>query len=73
MNLGALDATQHGGIAQEYGVQVQIMMECIVICTRMLSYQGYPTIKYFGPGSSDAEEYSGGRTAGDIVKWAEEK
>merc|ERR1712156_1366399 len=33
MNLGALDATQHGSTAQEYGVQ------------------GYPTIKYFAPGS----------------------
>jgi len=34
MNLGALDATQHQSVAQEYGVQ------------------GYPTIKYFAPGSS---------------------
>ena len=35
--------------------------------------QGYPTIKYFAPRSSKAEEYDGGRTACDIVKWAEEK
>jgi len=35
--------------------------------------QGYPTIKYFAPGSSEPEDYNGGRTAGDIVKWAEEK
>merc|ERR1712013_678310 len=55
MNLGALDATQHGSTAQEYGVQ------------------GYPTIKYFAPGSSEPEEYDGGRTADAIVKWAEEK
>lgn len=55
MELGALDATQHGSIAQEYGVQ------------------GYPTIKYFAPGSSEPEEYDGGRSANDIVKWAEEK
>jgi len=55
MELGTLDATQHGSVAQEYGVQ------------------GYPTIKYFAPGSLEAEEYSGGRTAGDIVSWAEEK
>ena len=33
MELGTLDATQHGSVAQEYGVQ------------------GYPTIKYFAPGS----------------------
>ncbi|XP_023336650.1 protein disulfide-isomerase A6 homolog [Eurytemora carolleeae] len=55
MNLGALDATQHQSVAQEYGVQ------------------GYPTIKYFAPGSSEPEEYNGGRTASDIVAWAEEK
>jgi protein disulfide-isomerase A6 len=35
--------------------------------------QGYPTIKYFAPGSAEAEEYDGGRTADAIVKWAEEK
>jgi len=55
MELGALDATAHGSVAQEYGVQ------------------GYPTIKYFAPGSTEPEDYNGGRTAGDIVKWAEEK
>jgi len=55
MDLGALDATVHGSIAQQYGVQ------------------GYPTIKYFAPGSSEPEDYNGGRTASDIVKFAEEK
>jgi len=55
MNLGALDATQHGSTAQEYEVR------------------GYPTIKYFAPGSSEPEDYEGGRTASDIVRWAEEK
>jgi len=35
--------------------------------------QGYPTIKYFAPGSTEPEEFSGGRTADAIVKWAEEK
>jgi len=35
--------------------------------------QGYPTIKYFAPGSSEPEEYDGGRTADAIVRWAEEK
>jgi len=55
MNLGALDATQHGSTAQEYGVR------------------GYPTIKYFAPGSSEPEDYEGGRSASDIVRWAEEK
>uniref|UniRef100_A0A8D8XZ19 protein disulfide-isomerase n=1 Tax=Cacopsylla melanoneura TaxID=428564 RepID=A0A8D8XZ19_9HEMI len=35
--------------------------------------RGYPTIKFFSPGSrsaSDAQEYNGGRTADDIVNWA---
>ncbi|XP_049861730.1 protein disulfide-isomerase A6 homolog [Schistocerca gregaria] len=38
--------------------------------------QGYPTIKYFGPGkkeSSSAQDYTGGRTSSDIVTWAMEK
>jgi protein disulfide-isomerase A6 len=36
--------------------------------------RGYPTIKYFGPGSkSNAEEFDGGRTASDIVQWAMNK
>ena len=36
--------------------------------------QGYPTIKYFPAGTKgDAEEYDGGRTADDIVKWAENR
>jgi len=35
---------------------------------------GYPTIKYFPAGAKlDAEEYDGGRTASDIVAWAEAK
>merc|ERR1712106_1097171 len=29
--------------------------------------------KYWAPGSNEPEEYNGGRTAGDIVKWAEER
>lgn len=35
--------------------------------------RGYPTIKFFSPGSrsaSDAQEYNGGRTSQDIVTWA---
>ena len=55
MDLGALDATAHPSIGQQYGVQ------------------GYPTIKYFAPGSSEPEDYNGGRSASDIVKFAEEK
>jgi len=55
MNLGALDATQHGSTASEYGIR------------------GYPSIKYFAPGSNEAEDYEGGRSASDIVAWAEEK
>lgn len=38
--------------------------------------QGYPTIKFFGPGpksSSSAEEYDGGRTSSEIVQWALDK
>lgn len=59
VKLGALDATVHSRKAAEYGIQ------------------GYPTIKYFPAGkklsSSSAEDYNGGRTAGDIVNWALEK
>lgn len=59
MKLGALDATVNNRKAAEYGIQ------------------GYPTIKYFPAGkklsSSAAEEYTGGRTANDIITWALEK
>lgn len=58
VKLGALDATAHQSKASEYGVR------------------GYPTIKFFAAGSKSsgsAEEYDGGRTADDIVRWAEEK
>ncbi|KAF0311214.1 Protein disulfide-isomerase A6 [Amphibalanus amphitrite] len=58
VKLGALDATAHQAKASEYGVR------------------GYPTIKFFGAGSKSrgsADEYDGGRTADDIVRWAEEK
>ncbi|KAK7067363.1 Protein disulfide-isomerase A6 [Halocaridina rubra] len=33
--------------------------------------QGYPTIKFFNKG--DVEDYDGGRTASDIVTWANDK
>lgn len=56
VKLGAVDATQFGGLAQRYGVK------------------GYPTIKFFPAGPKlDAEDYSGGRTADDIVAFAEGK
>ena len=55
MDLGALDATVHGSIAQQYRVQ------------------GYPTINYFAPVAIEPEDYNGGRTASDIIKFAEEK
>lgn len=59
MRLGALDATAHEAKAQEYGIT------------------GYPTIKYFAAGAkssrSDAADYTGGRTAPEIVQWALEK
>lgn len=33
--------------------------------------KGFPTIKYFGPGSKDSPvDYDGGRTSSDIVTWA---
>lgn len=37
--------------------------------------KGFPTIKYFAPGSSasDAVDYDGGRTSDDIISWALEK
>lgn len=58
VKLGALDATVHSAKASQYGIQ------------------GYPTIKYFPAGpkkSSSAEDYDGGRTANDIVRWALDK
>lgn len=56
--LGALDATVHTVTAGKFGVR------------------GYPTLKYFPAGSSspsDAEEYDGGRTSSDIVRWCSDK
>jgi thiol-disulfide isomerase/thioredoxin len=35
--------------------------------------KGYPTIKYFPKGSTEAEDYNGGRTAETIVSWVNEK
>jgi len=38
--------------------------------------QGFPTIKYFGPGKKDknsVEDYDGGRTASDIINWLNDK
>lgn len=36
--------------------------------------QGYPTIKYFPKGETKSpEDYNGGRIAGDIVQWVNEK
>jgi len=58
VKVGALDATVHNLKAQEYGVK------------------GYPTIKVFASGKKDrnsAEDYQGGRTAGDIVNFALDK
>ncbi|BFZ21114.1 hypothetical protein BsWGS_24153 [Bradybaena similaris] len=57
VKLGALDATVHTVMANRYGVR------------------GYPTIKFFPSGKKDGEavEYDGGRTSGDIVRWALDK
>lgn len=58
VKLGAVDATVHTTIAGQYDVR------------------GYPTIKFFPAGKKhrgSAEEFTGGRTAADIVQWANEK
>lgn len=58
VKLGALDATVHTVMASRFQVQ------------------GYPTIKMFPAGKKDwnsAQEYEGGRTSSDIVRWAEDK
>lgn len=34
---------------------------------------GYPTLKFFAKGSTEAEDYSSGRTADDVVKFINEK
>jgi len=55
--LGAVDATVHTDLAQKYGIK------------------GYPAIKVFRSGNKGAEpeDYSGGRTADDIVTYAKNK
>lgn len=35
--------------------------------------KGYPTIKFFPKGSTQAQDYDGGRTADTLVKWVNEK
>ncbi|XP_065915542.1 uncharacterized protein [Dysidea avara] len=35
--------------------------------------KGFPTLKFFPKGSTDPEDYSGGRTADDIIKYINEK
>jgi len=35
--------------------------------------EGFPTIKFFPKGSVEPEDYEGGRTADDIVKWVNDK
>jgi protein disulfide-isomerase A6 len=54
---GNVDSTVHQGLAGRFGVK------------------GYPTIKVFAGGKKDgkAEDYQGGRTASDLVQWAEEE
>ena len=56
--MGAVDATVHANLGKRFNVQ------------------GYPTIKFFPAGSktaASAEDYTGGRTSGDIVNWAMDK
>lgn len=55
VNVAAVDCDTHKSLAGEYGVQ------------------GFPTIKLFYPstkGTLSNMEYSGGRTANDIISWA---
>lgn len=42
------------------------------VMSSRFNIKGFPTIKYFAPGSSasDAEDYVGGRTSDDIVQYA---
>ncbi len=51
--LGAVDATVHTVLASRYGIQ------------------SFPTIKYFPAGKKgpSGEDYDGGRTSDDIVRW----
>jgi len=62
MNLGAIDATKHS-VADNYEIE------------------GYPSIKYFVPSSNgkmcllnvpEPEDYEGGATVEEIVRWAED-
>eukprot|EP00758_Cryptobia_borreli_P001093 Tbor_TRINITY_DN1932_c0_g1::TRINITY_DN1932_c0_g1_i1::g.3561::m.3561/K09584/PDIA6, TXNDC7; protein disulfide-isomerase A6 len=39
----------------------------------MYNVTGFPSIKFFAPGSSEPEDYYGGRTSKDIVKYSLEK
>ncbi|CAD5117400.1 DgyrCDS6173 [Dimorphilus gyrociliatus] len=58
VKVAAVDATVNTVVASRFGIR------------------GYPTIKYFPAGAKDqnsAEEYDGGRTSGDIVRWALDK
>ncbi|KHJ46223.1 protein disulfide-isomerase domain protein [Trichuris suis] len=58
VKVAAIDATVNTVMAQRFGIQ------------------GFPTIKMFPSGAKsldDAVEYTGGRSASDIVQWAEEK
>ncbi|CCD61843.1 Protein disulfide-isomerase A6 homolog [Caenorhabditis elegans] len=42
------------------------------VVANKFAIRGFPTIKYFAPGSdvSDAQDYDGGRQSSDIVAWA---
>lgn len=35
--------------------------------------RGYPTLKWFPKGSTDPEDYSGGRSADDIISFVNQK
>lgn len=35
--------------------------------------QGFPTLKFFPAGSTEPEDYEGGRTAADLVRYMNEK
>lgn len=43
------------------------------ITAQRYGIRGYPSIKMFAAGSTEAQDYEGGRTASDIIAWAMER
>ena len=64
-----------GAIIIYYGFCYYCYNFVSILYTTLLQVQGYPTIKMFPAGSKESgpEEYDGGRTSSDIVRWVDEK